>query len=99
MSKSIYEEALRVKDNPYRTTFEDNGATKVLQEAIEKAQKYDELTTPKKVIVDDSEYESYGRDDYYCPSCNGWLWPEVVREKYCCCCGQALDWSDEFNEQ
>lgn len=99
MSKSIYEEALRVKDNPYRTTFEDNGATKVLQEAIEKAQKYDELMTPKKVIVDDSEYEKYGESDYICPSCNTWLRPDIFIEKHCCHCGQALDWSDEFNEQ
>lgn len=99
MSKSIYEEALRVKDNPYRTTFEDIGATKVLQEAIEKANKYDELMTPKEVIVDDSEYEKYGESDYKCPSCNLWLRPDILMEKHCCCCGQALDWSDEFNEQ
>ncbi len=59
-----YQEALRVKDNPYRTTFEDIGATKVLQEAIEKAEKYDELIEEMKQLTN------------YCPNCGqalaGW---------------------------
>lgn len=92
-----YQEALRVKDKPYRTTFEDIGATKVLQEAIDKAEKYFELMTPKEVIVDDSEYEKYGENDYKCPSCNSWLRPDIFMEKHCSNCGQALKWSEQWN--
>ena len=88
-----YQEALRVKENPYRTTFEDIGATKVLQEAIEKANKYDDLRTPKKPIVEIDSYDDYDYSDsyerHYCPNCKN-----EVDEAYCPACGQKIDWSE-----
>lgn len=84
----------RIKDTSKDLIDLTDEAIKVLQEAIEKAQKYDELMTPKKVIVDDSEYVKYGGNDYQCPSCNSWLMPDVFMENHCFNCGQALDWSE-----
>lgn len=64
-----------------------NNSLKTLQELVDKA-------TPKEVIVDDSEYEKYGENDYKCPSCNSWLRPDIFIEKHCFNCGQKIDWSE-----
>ncbi|HHX32048.1 MAG TPA: hypothetical protein GX712_05610 [Bacteroidales bacterium] len=95
MSKSIYEEALRAKENPYRTTFEDIGTTEALQEAIEKVNKYDELMTPKKVKVY-SFVNAKGKhiEEYHCGSCNHYI-DRIKYENHCFNCGQKIDWSLE----
>ena len=60
-----------------------------LQEAIDKANKYDDKETPKKFkkILDYS---------VVCPSCGHHLDKILGRNyDYCPTCGQKLDWSDE----
>lgn len=64
---------------------------KILQEAVDKANKYDEKETPKKVKIKNHGklfhiYESR------CPNCNEKV---IWEDNRCLECGQKLDWSDE----
>lgn len=70
-------------------------ANKLVKLACEKAEKYDELKTPKKPIY--NNYVHFG-SHYRCPSCNTVI-PETIttfaqiRCGHCHKCGQELDWS------
>lgn len=64
----------------------------ILQEAVEKAEKYDEKETPKKIII--KKYYGFNVGDYYCPHCNCKI-NEEFEPKYCSECGQTLDWRNE----
>ena len=109
MEKSKYKEALEIvgsifvpftcngdgdKDychlrdnNDYEETYN------VLQEAIAKANKYDELMTPKKPLDIRTEEGCYGPSSDttfgHCPICGEYL---ELGTKFCSSCGQALDW-------
>lgn len=67
---------------------------KLLQEAIDKAQKYDELMTPKKVKVYPF-VNTKGKyiNESFCGSCDYYI-DRIKYEKYCFNCGQALKWSN-----
>ncbi len=58
---------------------------KTLQEAVDKANKYDEKETTKP-----KSKKPKGLS--ICPDCNNGLY---INQKYCDKCGQALDWGDE----
>lgn len=62
----------------------------ILQEAIDKANKYDDKETPKKVFF--LNYGGYKIGNWHCPVCD-----KIVHrgEDYCINCGQKLVWSDE----
>lgn len=85
-----YQEAYKtvVKLKPKNLLFTKiRKANKLVKQACEKAEKYDELKTPKKPI---KHYKGF----YRCVNC------EEIFQNYhyqICCpyCGQALDWSDE----
>lgn len=69
----------------------------VLQEAVDKASKYDEKETPMKPTIIDEPSLHY---IYYCPDCGATLM--VDRNKhpkhlfnYCGSCSKKLDWSEE----
>lgn len=68
-----------------------------IQRDIDKAKKYDEKETPKKVIEFTSEItnseEAY--TFFTCTDCRMLLLPN---QKYCSHCGQKLDWSDDEDE-
>ncbi len=73
------------------------GHYKSLKEACDKAEKYDEKETPKKVkaeimsdYVEHHYVQSY--EIYVCPVCGLHLSPT---QNYCDRCSQKLDWSDE----
>ena len=58
----------------------------IVNEACNKAAKYDEKETPKKPTKEVNEHNDY---DYICPNCKG----NVNRfYKYCRECGQRIDW-------
>jgi len=85
--------SLHLNDNQQETNFrvlED-----IVQELIDKANKYDEKETPIKLIEDDSEYDKYGECDFLCPNCKKLLGSETYDEcldyKYCPKCGQRLE--------
>lgn len=62
---------------------------KLVKLACEKAEKYDELKTPKKPI---KHYKNF----YRCENCEEIF--QNYRYQNCCPhCGQALDWSDEIS--
>lgn len=76
-----------------------------IQEAIDKANKYDEKETPKKVKVFKENDKVVGKiESYRCPTCS---YHELFikftdinmvgkyKSNYCEVCGQKLDWSDE----
>lgn len=71
-------------------------AINILQEAVDKANKYEEKETPKKVVHEYMQHPTIDCDqlfDYYsCPNCSINL---DHKRSYCEDCGQALDWSDE----
>lgn len=75
---------------PYTTTDDID----VLKEAIDKAQKYDELMTPKKVKVYPF-VNTKGKyiNESFCGSCDYYI-DRIKYEKYCFNCGQALKWSN-----
>ena len=73
--------------------------TDTLLEAVNKANKYDEKTTPKKPIRKRIYYNCRnGECDksfiYYCPVCN---FNSVEKDyaNFCPNCGQKLNWDDE----
>ena len=61
-------------------------------EALSKAVEAIEKQIPKKPL--------HMHKNYYCPVCkeDGWiLWDDAIpndMDKYCCKCGQAIDWSN-----
>lgn len=61
---------------------------KTLKEAIEKAEKYNEKTIPKKPLKNNSSL------DYtmVCPICKNSF---LHRHPYCSICGQAIDWNNK----
>ena len=61
----------------------------ILQVAVEKAKKYDEKETPKKIII--KKYGDFNVGDYYCPHCNRKI-NEEFEPKYCSDCGGSIDW-------
>lgn len=82
----------KVFDKPIEQVQEDY---KTLQEAIEKANKYDEIQTPKKVKGISWTHEGKIGN---CPNCNELVWKNNVK-KYddkpnICACGQKIKWSD-----
>lgn len=70
-------------------------ADKLVTKACKKAEKYDELKTPKKLI---QKIDKDGRCILCCPSCNNILvkfWSEVetiTPQNYCDECGQRLEY-------
>ena len=73
-------------------------SNKLVRLACEKAEKYDELNTPKKPRVEkvlwamNSTSEQY-IINHYCPNCNKPL--NKFTHNYCNKCGIKIDWSDE----
>ena len=70
---------------------------KTTKELVDKAKKYDEKETPKKVKAEImSDYVEYhyvqSYEIYVCPVCGLHLSPT---QNYCDRCSQKLDWSDE----
>ena len=66
----------------------------ILKKAIEKANQYDELMKPKKVlnITDQGYHGKYG----FCGKCStGIVQPLLEHIHHCPLCGQALDWEKE----
>ena len=70
----------------------------ILQEAVDKANKYDEKEKPKKPIIKRVKDEFNGEfyDYPFCPICDSCV---VHIHSYCDKCGQRLDWSDEVCQQ
>ena len=64
-------------------------AIKVLKEAIEKANKYDDLRTPKE-----KTWKANGKGKIIdcCPICKNQI---KAFDRYCKNCGQALKWSEQ----
>ena len=52
---------------------------------IEEFKALKEKATPKKLEVE----KFWGYDDLMCPNCKSY---KIRNPKYCCDCGQALDW-------
>lgn len=67
---------------------------KIIQEAVDKANKYDEKEKPKKPI---RFIDKFYVGPYKCPVCK--TIPHTYTQKYCDECGQRLDWSDEVCQQ
>ena len=63
-----------------------------LQEAIDKANKYDDKETPKKTIKEHIIKHSRLHQRHYCFICKQ---PLLVLSNYCGYCGNSVDWSDE----
>lgn len=62
----------------------------ILQEAIIKADKYNELMKPKKMeSIEFDGLRTYGN----CPNCGSFHIKDG--STHCCHCGQALDWEKE----
>ena len=81
-------------------------AINILQEAIEKANKYDEKETPmkpiKKDLINSYDYDEQGANKnkiLQCSICGFELFNEYecidYTFNYCCFCGTKIDWSDE----
>ena len=72
-------------------------ANKLVKQACEKAEKYDELKTPVKPRVEKVWWanDRY-RKNHYCPKCNKPL--NKFTHNFCYGCGAKIDWSDEYNE-
>lgn len=73
--------------------FEDD--IKTLQEAIDKAKKYDEKETPKEVIYtkgsgDFTKNHPNPYDTYRCPKCNAYLSNKSTNFNYCPYCGKRI---------
>ena len=72
-------------------------ANKLVKQACEKAEKYDELKTPKKPIYKD---DGTGDHYYFCANCDAKV-PlcsnliDQIKYKHCPYCGREIDWSDE----
>lgn len=88
LKKTIFNLAPKHKKKVYELIYETN----CLQELVDRA-------TPKKpkITMIDKEYGSYQCD---CPICGRFLsvnckWDDT---KFCPECGQAIDWSNVFNE-
>lgn len=68
----------------------------VLQEAISKAEKYDEKETGKKLVEKTKKKillgEEHYEKSYHCPSCDSEFVFTPIN--YCPDCGQKLDWSE-----
>jgi uncharacterized Zn finger protein (UPF0148 family) len=82
----------------FEEVIEVTKALNLLQEALDKAKKYDEKETPKKPISKRLYYNCHnGECDktfiHYCPVCN---FNSVEKDyaNFCPNCGQKLDWSD-----
>ena len=80
-----------ISDLDFRSQLECADQFKIIQKAVDKANKYDEKETPKKV-------KPFPNSFYIktCPNCGSTL--EIVRN-YCDECGQRLDWSDKVCRQ
>lgn len=71
---------------------------------VQVAKKCMEKQIPKKPIFVDVRFRHHGKHIsdgqsldkcYKCPNCNTHIFHVWDDEKYCKCCGQALDWSEE----
>ena len=60
----------------------------IVNEACDKAAKYDKKETPKKPTKEVNEHNDY---DYYCLNCKN-----IVKHfsKYCDKCGQRINWEE-----
>lgn len=65
-------------------------AEKLVIQACEKAEKYDELKTPKKPYY--LNYGGYQIGNWKCPKCDSII---AKKDNYCKHCSQKLDWSNE----
>ena len=82
-SKEIYQKALNNAKRVYvESEHYDEEDIRILQELVDKATP----KKPKRIIAWDKT------NFYYCHECNVDVY---IGMKYCCECGQALDWSDE----
>lgn len=71
----------------------------ILQETLKEYKTLKEKATPKRVIVDTSDFVKYGPNDYVCPNCNSiigddWAFDDCEEWSNCAFCGQALKWSE-----
>ena len=71
-------------------------ANKLVRLACEKAEKYDELKTPKKPRIEKVLWACNQTNDqyiinHYCPECNEPL--NKFKNNYCNKCGCKIDWS------
>lgn len=115
LSTKDYQEALNkayeiISDLDFSSQLKCAEQFKVLQDAVDKANKYDEKETPKKpikeIVHDEYDCDDRSCDFEYersiCPSCNEDLINEVEDRNYegwdyCPNCGQRLDWDDCSN--
>lgn len=67
----------------WTTNRDDDYRCNLLQEAIDKANKYDDKETPKEVFGT--------KQSSFCPVCNRWL-TDYKGVNYCPNCGQKLKW-------
>ena len=89
-----YQEALK-----YVTTFvgigKRSGGKAMFIESVKTLQELVDKATPKKLVRFDFSKE------LHCPNCgsgNGKYEGTVGTHNYCHFCGQALDWSDEYDK-
>lgn len=90
-----YEEIKEIRANKTFISKEGAEYSQMIDAAIEKQ-------IPKKVVVEESECETLDmetgewfpdiREDWICPVCGEYAIPYDY--KYCCNCGQKLDWSE-----
>ena len=66
----------------------------LLQEAIDKANKYDEKETPKKVDIKISKKPGWDPRNFHCSNCSRKLKRDRSYQ-YCPRCGTKINWSDE----
>ena len=91
-----------ISDLDFKSQLECAEQFKTLQEAVDKANKYNEKETPLTVnYIADGYADGYPvYDTATCPNCDRIF--EVYDEehyKYCPNCGQKLNWSDEVCQQ
>ena len=72
-----------------------NGQREVMQVTIEALEKQiPKKPTEVNEIIDGTFY----RMDFMCPSCDTANIENAYKPKYCKHCGQALDWSEEYEQ-
>lgn len=76
----IFEDVKRIRENPTAEDVDNRELHKLIDIALEKQ-------IPKKVEVIDKNYGYYS-----CRACGSAVTYRV--HKYCCRCGQALEWGD-----
>ena len=84
-----------ISDLDFSSQLECAEQFKILQEAVDKANKYDEKEAPKKPIIKNHGI-FYHIFRAKCPSCNENI---IWKDNRCLDCGQKLDWSDEVCHQ